>query len=456
MRRAVSRSGRHELLIGLLIVWIVANVGWHLKYKASLQPQESASPSSEPQSTTAAPALFEVGDGGSSTTSTSKPKRFVGRAAGQHHVHHPQQHHNKAHRLEQHANGHAVNDDDVGSGEGEVSAHDDSREDDDSSDDAATVKPWREDELPKSKGASEHAAMLEPVVFDARRTSMSFMIIGDWGGPGRDPQRQVAAAMDEVAKRDFAHSAENPLDFVISTGDNMYEDGVASVHDVKFKRNFENVYTQPTLQCRWYQALGNHDRGAHGVIRDVIAQVNYTKLSKRWFLPSTHYAQRLEVPGGGYSVELFVLDTYDVSPRLTRMTSKQLRWFDEALSNSTADWKIVVGHRPLFSAGSKHGSSPWMQKKLLPTMTKHRVAVYFSGDDHDLQVLREDGIWFAVSGGGARAKNDLKPSGVKQTVFQAGVHGFMHMLVQNATHAALSVYNKNSVRLFATDIVNRP
>jgi tartrate-resistant acid phosphatase type 5 len=303
------------------------------------------------------------------------------------------------------------------------------------------------DPLPASIGNSLAAAVTEPVVIDDRNTGeITFFAIGDWGGPAHEPQLSVAKAMDMVAESVLPRTRRR-LDFIVSTGDNMYEDGVSSVHDRRFRRNFEDVYKYPSQQCRWYMSLGNHDHGAHGVMRDVQAEVNYTKLSKRWFLPSTYYTQKLHIRSRDSArsaapsdfLELFVIDTYDVSPRITRMTAKQVAWLENALANSTATWRVVVGHRPLFSAGKKHGSSPYMQKLLQPLFAKYKVSAYLCGDDHELQVMQEDGVLYLLSGGGARAKKDLDKR-IPQTVFHAGVHGFMQLSL-NQSHMEVGVFN---------------
>jgi len=75
--------------------------------------------------------------------------------------------------------------------------------------------------------------------------------------------------------------------FVISVGDNFYEDGVASIDDPKWKTSFEDVYTAPSLQIPWYVALGNHDY--HG---NTQAQLDYAQASKRWNMLGRWYGSR--------------------------------------------------------------------------------------------------------------------------------------------------------------------
>ena len=326
-------------------------------------------------------------------------------------------------------------------------------------------------------------ARLPPVQLTAdARGEIHFHVIGDWGGPGREPQRQVAESMAvEVRQRGAAPpttalGAEDgdggtprPLSFVVSTGDNIYEDGAASVHDPRFRRNFENVYTQPELQVRWYMSLGNHDHGAHGVFRDVFAEVNYTQKSKRWFLPSTFYHQHFDVApaaaedggaGERFDVDLFVLDTYDVSPHMTKMSAHQLKWLRHALSRaarrSPTGWRLVVGHRPIFSTGKLHGSSQYMQQQLLPTFREFDVSAYFCGDDHQLQVMRKDGMLFVVSGAGARSKHgsDLRAPLPNVTLFQDPSYGFVAVHL-GADTMQVQVWDHRTKELFATSHLRR-
>jgi len=42
------------------------------------------------------------------------------------------------------------------------------------------------------------------------------------------------------------------IDFVISTGDNFYDDGLKGVDDPAFDDSFTNIYTAPSLQKQWY------------------------------------------------------------------------------------------------------------------------------------------------------------------------------------------------------------
>ena len=42
------------------------------------------------------------------------------------------------------------------------------------------------------------------------------------------------------------------IDFVISTGDNFYDNGLEGVNDPAFEESFSKIYTAKSLQKQWY------------------------------------------------------------------------------------------------------------------------------------------------------------------------------------------------------------
>ncbi|MFY7652826.1 MAG: metallophosphoesterase, partial [Chitinophagaceae bacterium] len=112
-----------------------------------------------------------------------------------------------------------------------------------------------------------------PIVADAywkKENSLPFLVIGDWGRNGEFHQKDVANVMASTATK-------YNCSFIISTGDNFYPDGVISTTDPQWMNSFENIYNSYSLQIPWFTAFGNHDyRGS------IEAQLNYSKISRRW------------------------------------------------------------------------------------------------------------------------------------------------------------------------------
>jgi acid phosphatase len=248
--------------------------------------------------------------------------------------------------------------------------------------------------------------------------ALEFLAIGDWGRDGDRGQAQVATAMAAWAE---AH----PLRFVVSTGDNFYEDGVTSVTDPKWKSSFEDVYAAKSLQVPWYVALGNHDyRG------NVDAQVGYSKGNARWRMPARSYTAT-ETLGDGTRLQLFVLDTSPMLDTYRSILSRtkiaaqdpaaQRAWLEKELASSTAEWKIVVGHHTVFSCGP-HGDSAELVRDLVPLLDRYGVALYLNGHDHGLQDLVVNGRHYVTSGAGSELTR-VAPDG--RTRWAEAVNGFV-------------------------------
>jgi acid phosphatase len=235
---------------------------------------------------------------------------------------------------------------------------------------------------------------------DAKTGGLNFLIFGDWGRKGEQDQLDVAAQMAVAAK-------DIDAKFIISVGDNFYEHGVSSVDDPQWQTSFEKVYAAPSLQVPWHVILGNHDY--HG---DCDAQIAYGKTSKRWSMPARYY-KRVENIDAENTVEFFFLDTTpmktgdDKAIPLLKLGSqdngKQLAWFEAALKASTAQWKIVIAHHPVYSGGI-HGDTPYIVKHILPLLEKYNAQAYFNGHDHDLQHLQAGKVNLFCSGAGSKPR----------------------------------------------------
>lgn len=58
-------------------------------------------------------------------------------------------------------------------------------------------------------------------------------------------RKSVSSQMGEIGER-------MEIDFVVSTGDNFYDDGLSSINDPAFEESFARVYTARSLQKQWY------------------------------------------------------------------------------------------------------------------------------------------------------------------------------------------------------------
>ncbi|KAL4318574.1 hypothetical protein GQ457_18G023730 [Hibiscus cannabinus] len=244
--------------------------------------------------------------------------------------------------------------------------------------------------------------------------SMSFLVVGDWGRRGLYNQSHVARQMGIIGEK-------MDIDFVISTGDNFYDKGLTGVDDPAFHESFTDIYTSPSLQKQWYTVnrfecvavLGNHDyRG------NVEAQLSpiLRKMDSRWLC-----LRSFILNAGPEMAEIFFVDTtpfvskyftdpeeqvYDWNGILPRKNylNNLLMEVESGLRESSAAWKIVVGHHTIKSAGH-HGNTVELDVHLLPLLQAYQVDFYINGHDHCLEHISssESGIQFMTSGGGSKA-----------------------------------------------------
>lgn len=244
------------------------------------------------------------------------------------------------------------------------------------------------------------ATLFETNTFAQNPKNLRFLVIGAWGRYGTPQQKIVAQAMANAA-------IEKPCDFIISVGDNFYNSGVTSIDDPHWQKSFEDVYSAPSLQKDWYVALGNHDYGGNPQ-----AQVEYSKISEHWKMPSRYYKIPAYVP----DIDIFVIDTTPIvwrtnspSPeQIAKIANQdvdtQINWLDAELKSSNATTKLVVGHHTIFSGGKVHGDGNEMIASVLPILKKHNVKAYINGHDHDLQYIVRDGFPAITSGAASEAR----------------------------------------------------
>jgi len=224
---------------------------------------------------------------------------------------------------------------------------------------------------------------------------------------------QIAAAMKhycaEVARCDFG----------VLLGDNIYPSGATIGADgIDDAQRFKDMFTDPfgslvtePASYLTYVTLGNHDwetSRAGG-----FAQIEFLEQAPGFYMDGPYYT--VKPPAGNGEIELFVIDTsmilasttvyedylnddgseattdeidwpdYNVEP-LTDEDRAQPQWLEAALQASTAKWKFVIAHHPIWSSsGSKFEQARVLREMLLPAMCKYADA-YIVGHDHTLEI----------------------------------------------------------------------
>ena len=300
----------------------------------------------------------------------------------------------------------------------------------------------------------------------------------------------VSAAMTE-----YCRSGQR-CDIGVLLGDNIYPSGATLGADgVDDARRFKDMLQDPLgnlvespAHYRTYVTLGNHDwetSRAGG-----FAQIRYLETAPGFYIDGPFYAAT--PPAGNDEIELFVIDTsmilattdvreaslnndgsegspghieepgYFVDP-MTAAERNQVQWLETELARSTARWKLVLGHHPLWSsAGSKYEEARTLRRLLMPALCRYADA-YLAGHEHTLEIHTdncetvledpaEQPLVQIISGAGAKQRplhssfmghqDEQYPQ--HQTLFAEGLlWGFSHMQLDgdSATVIMLSVRN---------------
>jgi 3',5'-cyclic AMP phosphodiesterase CpdA len=261
------------------------------------------------------------------------------------------------------------------------------------------------------------------------------LAVGDFGVKRKDLERQQAVS-DGMTK--YLAARRIRPDALLLLGDNFYGGlGGKGVNSSRWDLNVESMYPAGVFPGPMYAVLGNHDYNDEKGHASVNAQLAYARREPRprWTMPDRWYRFDVAAPRRSGPLATFLaLDTNFVYRDRDWVTpderKRQMKWLRAELERPrVAPWLFVIGHHPVYSNG-KHGDSEALVNGLDPLLRKHRVDLYLSGHDHDLQHLEFDGhpTSFVVSGGGGARARDLRSR--KRGPFGRAVYGFTHLEVR--------------------------
>lgn len=273
-------------------------------------------------------------------------------------------------------------------------------------------------------------------------------------------------------------------DFGVLLGDNIYPSGATLGADgFDDAQRFKDILQDPfgsvgDVESGFlsYVTMGNHDWETSR--EGGFAQIEYLENAPGFYMDGPIYS--VKPPSANGEVELFIIDTsmilansdvredtlnddgsegslgdieepdYAVTP-LTEAEKQQPAWLENALRNSTARWKLVIAHHPLWSSsGSKFEQARVLREKLMPALCRYADA-YIVGHEHTLEIHTDNcaatlgqptakPLVQILSGAGAKQRPlhsrfmayQEKKYPEHKTIFAEGMlWGFAHMQIQD-------------------------
>lgn len=248
--------------------------------------------------------------------------------------------------------------------------------------------------------------------------SFKFITIGDWGTHGsQDAQIKVAENMNEYCE-------ENQVEFLVSTGDNIYNDGVTSPDDPLFQDRWHKIYHDPPELTNlhdmvWIMSFGNHDHGPSD-IRDgrEMYQVEFGETEPRWYHPERYYSYVHEQDGVR---ALFIISDSQALRHNKEDPEAQYQFIDDQLEwardpENEIDWTFHVAHHPPYSGGQRTGSGT--MRNVLDQLDAGLCDISLWGHEHNLQHItwasggNDHHTEIVTSGGGGRPTYGLSQEAV--------------------------------------------
>jgi hypothetical protein len=256
-----------------------------------------------------------------------------------------------------------------------------------------------------------------------------FAVIGDYGA---DNGNELAVA--NLIK------SWNP-DFIITVGDNNYDDGEASTIDNNIGKYFADwIYpysgsfgSDTATTNRFFPSPGNHDWDSPS---DLDPYLDY------FTLPNNEYYYDFEWG----DVHFFMIDSDSRDPDGNTQSSTQALWIKNKMETSTAKWKVVAFHHSPYSSAGSTGDLQWPFKAW-------GADAIFSGHKHNYERLYVDGLVYFVNGLGGKSRQPFSDDLDQSVVKYFAQYGAM---LVNATSGNIifSFYNTSETLIDSFEIDN--
>lgn len=248
---------------------------------------------------------------------------------------------------------------------------------------------------------------------------LRFGVVGD-SGYGDDETRELIELM-----------AGYDLDFVLHTGDSVYNAYEESTPAEAFARKYFQMFAPLLLQAPIFPVLGNHDF-------DRPARAD----GRPYFVRAFPALSDLSVPpsalGTWYSfersgIQFIMLDSQAFHG--TGGRAEQTAWLEERLKDPSFRFSIPVFHTPPYTSGLHRSDGKALRLDWNPLFEAASVPLVFSGHDHNYERIERDGSTYVVSGGGS-------PVLYRETERLEGSQAFnaqMHFVLVEITEDRLSL-----------------
>lgn len=219
-----------------------------------------------------------------------------------------------------------------------------------------------------------------------------FIAIGDTGS-GSPAQQRVSDQMWEWMDH-------NPFHLVLMLGDNIYGNheisggGDPRFFHAKFDVQYERFQRAGVV---FHAAVGNHDMQTRKAQAEIDDQARFGILG-----PDGYYKvsspENFNVNGRPLA-EFYALNSEIHNEQL----QQQVAWLKEQLAHSSAVWKFVFLHHPLYTVRGQHSPAIALRNMIADSLKQYHVQFILAGHNHFYARMKPvDETMQLISGGGGR------------------------------------------------------
>lgn len=272
---------------------------------------------------------------------------------------------------------------------------------------------WSDRELPES--------LMQQVPNLADSEEVSILVLGDSGKP--ESFGKVIPWM--------AQACADRCDFALMLGDNFYLRGPSHPAPERFETHFKEPlsrYGEQLADLNYWVVLGNH--GYVSLFTrppsDPVIQLEYTYTQEPddrplWLMP----AQQYSVPRLPEWLTLVGVDSFfSTNPRSfdgsvdeyeQARNAYVTRVYNSMASKGDQGWRVMFGHHPKMTIGD-HADENSM-REVRPPFDSLLPLIYFSGHDHDQQLIESGGLVQVVQGAASKTRADKWGGGRAEAYF---------------------------------------
>jgi predicted phosphodiesterase len=254
--------------------------------------------------------------------------------------------------------------------------------------------------------------MWDPIRFNTPLKDVGLVsvgVIGDTGFGGTTTRILI----EEMTNYD--------LDFVIHTGDVVYnvQDDLGPID--AFMKKFYSPFSPILQRMPVYPVVGNHDVNPATFRQDVPFYFHAFPVFSDANLINRGYENRREWYAFSYgSVQFVMLNSYAFYSGSGR--AEQTEWLQERLSDKRFDVSVAVFHIAPYTSGKHEDDGLPIRSEWLPLFKQAGVPLVLSGHDHNYERLEIEGITYIVTGGGSAILYPVQRSLLISRVFAARTH----------------------------------